>query len=211
MGKLFFFTMVYPIKIPALVRALYPGLTWHKDRNKKELYLTFDDGPSPEITEEVLTVLEKFQVKACFFLIGDKIRKFPEVYTLLKNSPHQIGNHTYNHLNGWKTKTSIYLENIAQCDHLIHSKLFRPPYGKIKRSQINKIRDKEIIMWDVLSGDFDTKLSGKDCLNNLISKTENGSIIVMHDSEKAKERLLYALPRFLEWAIGEGYSFKLFQ
>jgi len=205
----FFFTMIYPVKTPSILRKIYPSLTWHKSREKRILYLTFDDGPSPGITDEVLKILGEHDVKACFFLIGDKIQKFPQVYNSLVENGHQIGNHTYHHLNGWKTSTEAYLDNFHRCAELIQSNLFRPPHGRIKSSQIKLLKDQEIIMWDVLSGDFDPKLSGQDCLNNLIENVENGSIIVMHDSEKAKEKVLFALPKFLKWAKQQEYEFGL--
>ncbi len=201
--------MIYPVKTPAIFRKLFPSLIWHKGRDQKIVYLTFDDGPSPEITDQVVEILDEHQVKACFFLIGDKIQKYPETYNLLLQKGHQIGNHTFHHLNGWRTSTDKYVDNFNQCADLIDSHLFRPPYGRIKSSQIKALQDQDIIMWDVLSGDFDPKLSGQDCLNNLTENVENGSIIVMHDSEKAKEKVLYVLPKFIVWAKEQGYSFGL--
>ncbi len=205
----FFFIMIYPVKTPAILTKMYPSLTWFKNRGEKTIYLTFDDGPSPGITNWVLDMLKKHKAKACFFLIGDKIQKYPDTFDLILQHDQQIGNHTYNHLNGWRTVTKDYITNFNKCAELMDTPLFRPPYGRIKASQIKALKDQKIIMWDVLSGDFDPKLSKEDCLLNLINNVENGSIIVMHDSEKAKEKVLYVLPRFLAWAEEKGFSFGL--
>ncbi len=202
--------MIYPVKTPAILPKLYPSLIWNMSREERVLYLTFDDGPSPEITEKVINILDKYNVKACFFLIGDKVNRYPELFKLLQSKGHQIGNHTYNHLNGWRSSTSDYLANFKQCEKLVDSNLFRPPYGRIKSSQIKALKEQTIIMWDVLSGDFDSNLTPKGCLKNLTDNVENGSIIVMHDSKKSEEKVLYALPIFLDWAKKEGYTFGLF-
>jgi peptidoglycan/xylan/chitin deacetylase (PgdA/CDA1 family) len=202
---------MYLVKSPWWLKMLYPQLVWNKSRLDKTIYLTFDDGPIPKITPWVLEVLKTYQAKATFFCIGDNIEKHPEVFSQLKAEGHSIGNHTQNHLKGWAVADNVYLDNIQQCSKWINSNLFRPPYGRIKRSQIQKLKFKnqklEIVMWDVLSGDFDTKLSPEKCLQNVLKHTENGSIIVFHDSLKAWERLEYVLPKALEHWKKEGYGF----
>ncbi len=203
---------MYLIKTPFWLRWLYPGLVWRKMSAKPVIYLTFDDGPIPEATPFVMSVLEKYNAKATFFCIGDNIRKHPEIFQKLIEVGHAVGNHTFNHLKGWKTDDEVYLENFRLCDSLTRSRLFRPPYGRIKRSQISKLKDGfpglKIIMWDVLSGDFDLNLSPEKCLRNVLKATEAGSIVVFHDSLKAFERLEYVLPRALEYWNKRGYSFE---
>jgi peptidoglycan/xylan/chitin deacetylase (PgdA/CDA1 family) len=202
---------MYLVKSPLLLKWYYPSLTWHKSRAEKAIYLTFDDGPIPDVTEFVLKTLKDQQVKATFFCIGDNIRKHPHIFQQLLDEGHQVGNHTYNHLKGWKTDDATYLENFEQCQQLTASNLFRPPYGRIKKSQIGKIRarypEMKIIMWDVLSGDFDLNLSPESCYHNVDKYVENGSIIVFHDSLKAFERLQYALPRTIASLKAKGYRF----
>ena len=203
---------MYLIKTPFLLRWLYPGLVWRKTSEKPVIYLTFDDGPIPQVTPFVLSVLEKYNAKATFFCIGDNIRKHPDVFQMLIAGGHAIGNHTFNHLKGWKTKDEVYLENFRLCDDLTKSKLFRPPYGRVKRSQVSKLKNEyprlKIVMWDVLSGDFDLNLRPEKCLQNVLESTESGSIVVFHDSLKAFERLEYVLPRALEFWTKKGYSFE---
>ncbi|AFD05396.1 polysaccharide deacetylase family protein [Solitalea canadensis] len=200
---------MYPVKTPYLIKKLYPSLTWNLNRAEKVLYITFDDGPIPEVTPFVLEVLNKYNAKATFFCIGDNVRKHPEIFEQVKAHGHSIGNHTFNHLNGWHTKTGAYLKNIEKCNELISTQLFRPPYGKIRPTQILDLKkDYKIIMWDVLSGDFDLKLSPQDCLKNVLQHTESGSIIVFHDSLKAEPRLRHVLPLALEYWSKEGYEFR---
>ena len=191
---------------------LYPSLTWHKSRKQKEVYLTFDDGPVPIATPFVLQTLAQFNVEATFFCVGDNIAKHPGIYHQIKNAGHSIGNHTYNHVNGWTADDDTYLENIDQCATLVSSNLFRPPYGKIKRSQLKKLKishpQLEVIMWDVLSYDHNPKMSVERCFNHLIKNVKNGSIIVFHDSAKAFDRLQYLLPMVLRHLLDEGYALK---
>lgn len=202
---------MYPVKSPFWLQWSYPSLIWHKNRKEKSIYLTFDDGPIPVVTPFVLRALETFNAKATFFCVGDNVAKYPDTYAQIKNAGHAIGNHTHNHLNGWRTDDEIYLENIKQCDQFVSSNLFRPPYGKIKKSQLKKLKTAnpklEVVMWDVLSGDFDQKLSPQKCLNHVVKNADSGSIIVFHDSLKAFDRLQYALPKALEYLVAEGYSF----
>jgi len=202
---------MYLIKSPLLLKWYYPSLTWHKNRNDKVIYLTFDDGPIPDVTDFVLKTLKAYRAKATFFCIGDNIYKHPDVFENIKNEGHSIGNHTFNHLKGWITPDEIYLKNFQKCQELTKTHLFRPPYGRIKKSQINSLHrqhpDTQIIMWDVLSGDFDVNLSPEKCLGNVIKHTGKGSIVVFHDSLKAYDRLKYALPGVLKHFTELGYQF----
>ena len=200
---------MYLVKTPAIIQNLFPGFVWRKPTSDKVLYLTFDDGPIPVITPWVLQQLEKYKAKATFFCVGDNVRKYPEVFSSVKDAGHTVGNHTFNHLSGWNTETSPYLDNVEACAELIESNLFRPPYGRIKPSQANALqKEYEIVMWDVLSGDFDEKITGAECLRNVKNGVKNGSVIVFHDSQKAFPRLQYVLPRVLEHYAKAGFTFK---
>nr|WP_121269327.1 polysaccharide deacetylase family protein [Pedobacter schmidteae] len=204
---------MYLVKSPLFLKWYYPSLTWNKSRSEKVIYLTFDDGPIPDVTPFVLKTLKSFDAKATFFCIGDNIRKHPDIFEELKNEGHRIGNHTFNHLKGWETADPTYLDNFKKCQELTNTHLFRPPYGRIKKSQIAAIKsanpDTELIMWDVLSGDFDIKLAPEKCYQNVIKHTQNGSVIVFHDSLKAFDRLKYALPLALKYFKEQGYQFGL--
>jgi peptidoglycan/xylan/chitin deacetylase (PgdA/CDA1 family) len=203
---------MYLVKTPWILKKLYPNLIWNARRDARSIFLTFDDGPIPIVTPFVLNILKKHNAKATFFCIGDNVSKHPDIFNDLKKDGHAIGNHTYNHLRGWKTDNETYLQNFLQADKLLDTPLFRPPYGRIKRQQIklltNARPDLKIYMWDVLSGDFDMSLTPQECLKNVLKHTEPGSVIVFHDSIKAFNRLEYVLPRALEaWSI-EGYTFE---
>ena len=201
--------MWYPIKSPFWLRWLYPQLTWHRSRKHPCLYLTFDDGPIPDVTPHVLNILKSYGIKATFFCVGDNIKKHPEIFKRILEEGHQVGNHTYNHLKGWRTSKEDYIKNIELCSTLTETKLFRPPYGRGTRAQYAQLKkDYEIIMWDVMSGDFDEKLDPEACLNNVIDNAENGSIIVFHDNIKASPRVTYALPKAIEYWLNAGYEFK---
>ena len=203
---------MYLVKSPFLLKWYYPSLTWNKNRNDKVIYLTFDDGPIPDVTAFVLKTLKSFEAKATFFCIGDNVIKHPDIFEQLKNEGHCIGNHTFNHLKGWRTDDQVYLANFEKCQQLTGTHLFRPPYGRIKKSQISAIRsanpEMQIIMWDVLSGDFDTSLSPEKCCENVMKNTRNGSIVVFHDSLKAFDRLEYTLPLILSHFKQQGYQFR---
>lgn len=200
------------------MRALYPDFIWRKGRQEKNIYLTFDDGPIPEITEFVLYTLAQYNAKATFFCIGDNIKKHPDIFQKVINAGHSIGNHTFNHLRGWKTDKETYLANVKQCDAEIgnkieHStqrkKLFRPPHGRIKRSQAKVLLPEyDIIMWDVLTADYDAGLSPDRVLAKALQYTENGSIVLFHDSIKANKNMSFALPRFLEYFSEREFSFQ---
>jgi peptidoglycan/xylan/chitin deacetylase (PgdA/CDA1 family) len=204
---------LYLAKSPFWLQWLYPTLTWHKNRNEKYLYLTFDDGPVPVVTPFVLNTLKKFNVKATFFCIGDNVGKYPEIYRDVLAGGHAVGNHTFNHLKGWKTTDADYLENVEKCSRVVRSNLFRPPYGKIRRTQIRSLQSRfpelTIVMWDVLSGDFDQTINAQKCIQNILKNVQNGSIIVFHDSTKALPRLEITLPVVLEKLQSLGYGFKM--
>lgn len=187
-------------------------LTWHKSRREKFIYLTFDDGPIPVVTPFVLNTLKKFNAKATFFCIGDNVRKYQDIFSMVQSEGHTIGNHTYNHLKGWKTGNKEYLRNFEEGAELTGYRLFRPPYGRIKKSQIKMIKTlypaTEIIMWDIISGDWDKNTSSEKCIQNVLSNARNGSIIVFHDSEKAWKHLEYTLPMILTTLTERGFRFK---
>jgi peptidoglycan/xylan/chitin deacetylase (PgdA/CDA1 family) len=201
---------MYWHKNPFFFPYLWPDNIWHRRRGKKEIYLTFDDGPIPGVTEWVLEVLAGYRAEATFFCVGDNIRKHPEVFRKVTKAGHAVGNHTFNHLNGWRTGFSSYINNAELCQQQIGEppRLFRPPHGRMTRQQARTLRkDYQLIMWDVLSGDFDRGLPPAKCLSNTIRATQNGSIIVFHDSIKANTNLRYVLPRYMEYFAGKGYQF----
>ncbi len=204
---------MYLTHSPFWLQWLYPTLIWHKNRKEKYVYLTFDDGPIPVVTPFVLNTLKNFNAQATFFCIGDNVCKYPEIFDCVLAQGHQVGNHTFNHLKGWTTSDEEFLMNIEKCRRVVKSNLFRPPYGRMSRSQISKFRtiypEMKIIMWDVLSGDFDSSLNAEDCINNVLRHVKNGSIIVFHDSEKAFSRLESTLPTVLQTLQMLGYSFKM--
>ena len=215
----------YWINTHWIIKRLFNNQVWDIPNHENKIYLTFDDGPTPEITEWVLTLLKKHNIKATFFCIGRNIEKYPEIFRKVIEAGHSIGNHTFSHLLGWKTPTKDYLENVLQCKSEINKLhpspkeelaeqtadllLFRPPYGKIKPSQSKKLRNLgyKIIMWDVLTADFDQKISPEKCLENATTKVTSGSVIVFHDSIKASQNLKYALPKTIEFLKEKGFVF----
>ncbi len=200
--------MMYLVRPPAIIKKYYSQLNWEIPNDENKIYLTFDDGPIPAVTEWVLDVLQQYQIKATFFCIGNKVQKHPEIYQRIFDEGHVVGNHTQSHLNGWKTDDQVYFESVENCSKLVKSTLFRPPYGRIKKSQLKVVKeDYKIIMWDVLSGDFDSKTTPAKCLNNVIENTKPGSIIVFHDSLKAAENLKYALPKAIKCLLNQGFIF----
>jgi len=202
---------MYLVKTPWLLKKLYPQLTWDMKPGGRCIYLTFDDGPIPIVTPYVLNILQQYDAKATFFCIGDNIRKHPDVFEQVKKAGHSVGNHTHNHLKGWNTDDKTYLDNFLEADKLIHSHLFRPPYGRIKRSQAKLLKEArpnlDIVMWNVLSADYDINLTPEKCLDNVLKHTADGDIVLFHDSLKAFDRLEYVLPRAMEVWSKEGYSF----
>jgi len=198
----------YWVKTNRFIKKLFSNYVWDIPNTENKIYLTFDDGPTPEITEWVLEELEKHNAKATFFCIGNNIKKHPEIFEKLISKGHSIGNHTFNHLNGWKTSTDDYLENSRLCETICN--LFRPPYGKIKASQAKKLKQLgyQIIMWDVLSADYDATITQKKCLENVVKNVQSGSIIVFHDSVKAFPNLEYTLPKALEILNKKGFVFE---
>lgn len=192
----------------SLLASLTKNLIWSVKTDKREIFLTFDDGPIPVVTPWVLEILKQYNAKATFFCVGDNVKKNSSVYDQVKAEGHKIGNHTMNHLNGWTNFNKTYFENIQKCNDLVHSDLFRPPYGKIKPTQINYLKKNyKIIMWDVLSKDYDEDQTGIECFERVKKNCKPGSIIVFHDSLKAEKRLRYALPKSLEFLTKEGYTF----
>ena len=232
--------MAYLKKISALGKFFYPSLLWNLPKSGNTLYLTFDDGPIPEVTPWVLALLKEYHAKATFFCIGENIVIHPEVFDQILAEGHNVGNHSFNHLNGWKTPISTYIENVEKAEEIIFEKLesrnqrqesrhkkqdfrkenkekrnknlklFRPPYGKITPKQIKLLQGQgfKIVMWEVISGDFDLNISPKDCLNNVIKNSKPGSIVVFHDSIKASANLKEVLPKVLEYFHQKGFEFK---
>lgn len=201
--------MFYLVKTPGLLKKLYPSYTWDIGTVDKDLYLSFDDGPHPVATPFVLDELKKHDAKATFFCIGKNVVEQPAIYQRIVDEGHATGNHTHRHLNGWKTNDQLYLHDITEAAKHIEPGLFRPPYGRIKLSQAKKIMPgSKIIMWSVLSGDFDLSISKEKCLKNVMHYSKPGSIIVFHDSEKAFPIVQYVLPRVLEHFSAMGYRFK---
>lgn len=197
--------MFYFTKTPALLKSLYKSCTWNFSPAAPVVYLTFDDGPHPKATPFVLEQLKKYDAKATFFCIGKNVVEHPDIYQQILLEGHAVGNHTHNHLNGWKTGTQVYLDNIGEAAKYIRSNLFRPPYGRISPFQIKQLKNNyKIIMWDVLSADFDTAITGEACVQNVVFKLQAGSIVVFHDSEKAWDRMSFALPRVLEYCKRKG-------
>jgi len=203
------------VKYPLILKKLYPNRIT-RIKGGKTIYLTFDDGPIPEITPWVLDTLKQYNAKATFFCIGDNIRKHPEVFQQVIEEKHRVANHTFNHLNGWKTSAEKYIQNALLEEKEIKSfstqktKLFRPPYGMIKNSQAAKLvkQNYTIVMWDVISGDFNSRISKEKCLENVLKNASAGSIVVFHDSIKASESLMFTLPKVLDYYTKKGFSFK---
>lgn len=206
--------MFYFVKTPGWIRQIYDTYIWRLPVDEKTVYLTFDDGPHPQATPFVLKLLKQYNAAGTFFCIGKNVVAEPKIYEQIISDGHAVGNHTYNHLNGWKTKNELYMKDIALAAQHINSDLFRPPYGRITTFQARNLRavmkreQPKVIMWDVLSGDFDMDITNERCLSNVILNARPGSIVVFHDSQKALLKLQYVLPRVLEYFSEKGYSFK---
>ena len=195
------------VTVPVWLRMFYPSLEWRVKDDSKNIYITFDDGPHPDITPKVLDILDQYNAKANFFCVADNVRKYPDTYRQIIDRGHRTGNHSYHHINGWKTGNKTYFKDIEQASHLIKSNLFRPPYGKISPRQIVTLKKQyRIIMWSVLTYDFSRSVSPQVCLNNALRGLKPGAIIVFHDSEKAAENMLFALPEFLKRSREEGLT-----
>lgn len=196
---------------PRLYRMLFPGAIWRKPiEGQKTVYLTFDDGPIPEITPWVLDLLRKYDIKATFFCVGDNVQKYPEIYKSVLNEGHRVGNHTFNHVQGIRKFTKRYLENARLASEYIASDLFRPPHGHMRIPQFFTLRKEyKIVMWDVVTRDYSKLMTPEKVLDNVKKYTRDGSVIVFHDSLKSEQNMKYALPRSLEWLKQEGYTFGL--
>lgn len=203
--------MFYLVKTPWWLKKIYKDCIWQMPADKRAIYLTFDDGPHPIATPFVLEQLKAYNAKATFFCIGKNVAEYPFIYEQILDEGHSVGNHTYNHLNGWKTKDPDYINNTVQAKKLIDSNLFRPPYGRATKFQLRLLKTNyqlNPIMWTVLSGDFDPTLSKEKCSKYVNSKAGAGDIVVFHDSEKAFERMRFALPKTLEYFSQKGFSFE---
>ena len=197
---------------PQFSRQLYPHAHWRMNTSEKAVYLTFDDGPIPEVTPWVLNVLDKYQIKATFFMVGDNVRKHPDEYKMVVERGHRIGNHTFNHLKGFEEGSERYIANIDKADCYLSTDLFRPPHGIMRMKQYRMLSKRyRIIMWDLVTRDYNSKLNGEQVLRKVRKYARNGSIITFHDSLRSVDNLRYALPRAIEWLQGEGYEFKVFE
>ena len=203
------------MRVPTFFNSLFPNLIWSISQSEKIVYLTFDDGPIPDVTTWVLDLLKEKNIKASFFCIGDNIRKYPKIFSRIIEEGHTVGNHTFNHINGWKNSSELYTQNISKCNNEIEKhvklerKLFRPPYGRITPKQIKILKQKgyDIIMWELLSCDYNKHLSAQECYNNATKRVRPGSIIVFHDSLKAQKNLRKALPKTIDRLLEKGYRF----
>jgi peptidoglycan/xylan/chitin deacetylase (PgdA/CDA1 family) len=195
------------VRPPSFLRWIYPGAIWNFTSEQKVVYLTFDDGPTPVVTEKIVELLEEYDAKATFFCIGKNIEQHTELFKLVKSKGHHIGSHTYSHLNGWKSKAEEYMSDYIKGRELSQSNLFRPPYGRILLSPLQTIQKQDkVIMWDILSKDYDASLTPESVLNNVLKNIKPGAIIVFHDSEKAKKNVLAVLPQLLQNLKQQGYA-----
>ena len=199
-----------PVKTPPLLKHVFSNLTWNIPNSKKTIYLTFDDGPTPIITDWTLNTLKKYNAKASFFCVGKNVLAHPDIYERIIADGHKVGNHTHTHLKGWKSSTVEYLNNVEEASHCIASNLFRPPYGQILPKQVTALSqlDYKIVMWTILSLDWDKNISKEKCVMNVLNNASEGDIIVFHDSAKASVNMQYALPKVLDYFSSKGYEFK---
>lgn len=198
---------------PQFIRCLYPSAIWRMDKDVKAVYLTFDDGPIPGVTPWVLDVLDKYGIKATFFMVGDNIRKHPDEFRMVVERGHRIGNHTFNHIRGLNYEINSYLENTDKaCRMMMNTNLFRPPHGYMSPKQYAELKRRyKIIMWDLVTRDYNRKFNGEQILQKVKKYARNGSIITFHDSLKSEENIRYALPKAIEWLMEQGYEFKVFE
>ena len=211
---------MYLHKTNVLIRKMFPRFVWKQDTTEKVIYLTFDDGPIPEVTQFVLDTLKEYDAKATFFCVGDNVLKNPAIFQTVLEAGHQVGNHTHNHFNAWDTEDELYCQNVAECRLVMENELlkfgkrervhlFRPPYGKLNYKLVKSLsKEYKLIMWDVLSGDFDPHLSPQKCLEKTITCTERGSIVVFHDSIKTQKCITYVLPQYLDYFSKRGFRFE---
>lgn len=194
--------------LPHLIRWIYPKLVWSVKNTEQKVFLTFDDGPHPEITLQVLSLLSTYNAKATFFCVGQNAEKYPFVIDAIKNNAHALGNHSYHHLNGWKTDDTKYINDISKCAEVIPSKLFRPPYGRIRFSQIRQLKNHfRIVMWSILTRDYDSQLNVEKAIKACYKHMKPGSIIVLHDSEKSVKQMIPILTSLLQYGQSKGYVF----
>lgn len=199
---------MYLAKTPEILKPLAADLVWDIATKTKELFLTFDDGPDPEVTPQVLSILQEYNAKATFFCVGRNVEEYPELFNQILDEGHAIGNHTFDHEKGWETEVFPYLKSTLRCSEWVNSKLFRPPYGKISRQQVAALKTRyHLIMWDVVSADFDLRISPEKCLRNVTKNARAGSIVVFHDSQKCKKNVLFALPETLRYFSERNYTF----
>ena len=199
---------MYFIKTPKIAQSILKKAVWNIPNNDRRIFLTFDDGPTPSITNQTLDILKEHKIKATFFCLGSQVEKHPELFKRIIDEGHAVGNHSYSHLKGWTTNNKIYLEDVHRGESLIDSHLFRPPYGKIKRSQVNSLSPQtKIILWDVLPGDFSAKNDVEKIVSNTLNSVETGSIIVLHDNDKCGNKMLQALPVIIDKLQEKKYSF----
>lgn len=196
---------------PRLFRMLYPEALWRMDPREKAVYLTFDDGPIPGVTPWVLDLLDSYGIKGTFFMVGDNVRKYPREYQMVVDRGHRIGNHTFNHVRGFRISIEEYAANTEKANEVFQTDLFRPPHGFMSPAQYRYAKQHyRIVMWDLVTRDYSKRLDGKQVFRNIQRYTRNGSIITFHDSLKSEEKLKYALPRSIEWLREQGYEFKIF-
>lgn len=197
---------------PQLIRYLYPSAIWRMDKDERAVYLTFDDGPIPRVTPWVLDILDRYGIKATFFMVGDNIRKHPDEFRMVVERGHRIGNHTFNHIRGLSYNINSYLENTDKaCRMMMNTNLFRPPHGYMSPKQYAELKKRyKIIMWDLVTRDYNRKFNGEQILQKVKKYVRNGSIITFHDSLKSEENIRYALPKAIEWLMEQGYEFKVF-
>jgi peptidoglycan/xylan/chitin deacetylase (PgdA/CDA1 family) len=197
------------VKIPKLIKAFFSSVLWKGNESEKVIYLTFDDGPTPEVTPKVLSLLKEYNASATFFCLGNKVELYKDVYSQIIEQEHSVGNHSYSHYLVWRTASQLYFKDVDRASKLIDSKLFRPPYGKMKLSQYRYLKkDYNIVLWDVIPGDYKKSMTVLKLVNNVVDNVSNGSIVVLHDSEKCAEVMLVALPVILEKLSEKGYVFK---
>ena len=199
---------MYFVKTPFYLKKIFSSMTWELPAEDKVIYLTFDDGPNPGITEFVLDTLAEHQALGTFFMVGERVLQQGELVARIQREGHAVGNHSFSHLNGWKTSDADYVADVQRCAEKLPTRLFRPPYGRIKITQIEALkRDYHIVMWDVISGDFDADIDAERCFHNIVDNAKPGSIVVLHDSDQAADKLRIVLPRLLAHFAAEGYRF----